>query len=231
VRKPAPIYVRNSAPKPAPTSASETTPAVPAEAASTCRQAVAVGECPHCHSIVAQHTISVASDVICSSCAARLEAKQLLIAVDPPKGEDCGTPPLCLTDLQRLSGRSFEQLLGILFKRMGLKTLVTQETRDQGADLVLTGSGECVAVQAKRQLQDVGNGAVQALLGGMLYYDCSRGIVVTTAGFTVSARQLAGRHSGILLWGGALVEKLSCLYLAGSIVLLLEADRALEARE
>jgi len=166
---------------------------------------------------------------VCGSCKEQVEAKRLLFAADAPKSEHGGTPPICGGDLQRLAGRSFEHLLNALFAKMGFQVVVTQETRDQGADLVLTQAGERVAVQAKRQLQDVGNAAVQALLGGMLYYECPRGIVVTTSGFTASARELAARHSSILLWGGTLVERLCSIYLADSTVLLLEAERSREA--
>jgi HJR/Mrr/RecB family endonuclease len=57
-----------------------------------------------------------------------------------------------------------------------------------------------IAVQAKRYTARVGNGAIQELLGGMAYYNCSRGIVVTTSDFTRSAKELAAKVTGVELW-------------------------------
>jgi hypothetical protein len=103
--------------------------------------------------------------------------------------------------LDQLTGPEFEQRLATLFRQQRYVVELTKGSGDQGADLLLRNGSIRIAVQAKRYKARVGNDAVQELLGGMTYYDCSRGIVVTTSGFTRSAKELAARATGVELWG------------------------------
>lgn len=102
--------------------------------------------------------------------------------------------------LDHLTGPEFEQRLAILFRHQGYSVELTKGSGDQGADLLLYNGNVRIAVQAKRYAAYVGNGAIQELLGGMVFYNCSRGIVVTTSGFTKSAKELAARATGVELW-------------------------------
>ncbi len=106
------------------------------------------------------------------------------------------------TELKALSGKEFEHFIGQLFLRMGFDVRSTPGGSDQGADLVAWKADDLtrVAVQAKRYKAKVGNRAVQELLGGMLFYKCARGSVVTTSTFTKSATDLAAQHPNIELW-------------------------------
>lgn len=103
--------------------------------------------------------------------------------------------------LAHLTGPEFEQRLAVLFRHQGYSVELTKGSGDQGADLVLSNTTVRIAVQAKRYTARVGNGAIQELLGGMLFYNCSRGIVVTTSDFTRSAKELAAKAPGVELWG------------------------------
>ena len=100
-----------------------------------------------------------------------------------------------------LTGTEFEQRLAILFRHQGYSVKLTKGSGDQGADLLLSKGNVRVAVQAKRHTARVGNGAIQELLGGMVFYNCSRGMVVITSYFTRSAKELAAKANGVELWG------------------------------
>jgi len=114
-----------------------------------------------------------------------------------------------IRQLHRLSGHEFERLVQLLLIRMGYATEITPKTGDQGADVIARKPGVRIAIQAKRWKGPVGNGAIQQLLGGILYYRCQKGIVVTSSEFSKSARELASRDSRVTLWDR---QKLAELY-------------------
>jgi restriction endonuclease len=103
--------------------------------------------------------------------------------------------------LDHLTGPEFEQRLAILFRHQGYSVELTKGSGDRGADLLLSMGNIRIAVQAKRYTARVGNGAIQELLGGMVFYNCSRGMVVTTSEFTRSAKELEAKTNGVDLWG------------------------------
>jgi restriction endonuclease Mrr len=113
-----------------------------------------------------------------------------------------------MDEVSRMTGREFEEFLKRLFTRMGYTNISLTPANDQGGDLhCLSPSGIRTVVQAKRWQGSVGNGAVQELLGAMLMYDCTEGIVVTNSSFTGAARDLAGRDSRITLRDGRWLEE------------------------
>jgi proteasome lid subunit RPN8/RPN11 len=102
--------------------------------------------------------------------------------------------------VSRMSGIQFEEFLACLFSRMGYTEITLTPPNDQGGDLLcLSPSGVPIVIQAKRWKGNVGNDAVQELLGAMRHYVRTRGMVVTNSTFTQSARQLAGTGSDITL--------------------------------
>ena len=115
--------------------------------------------------------------------------------------------------LRELGGRDFELLLGVLFLTMGLHVELTPYRGDQGADLVVVNeNGERTAVQAKNYRDPVGNSAIQEVLGGMRYYRCNKGLVVTTSQFTASARELVAARNDVELWDGNKLQELFVLH-------------------
>ena len=106
-----------------------------------------------------------------------------------------------ITKLDSLTGEQFEDFLAVAFAKKGYQVERTIASGDKGADLVLVNSrGIRTAVQAKRYADTVGVSAVQEVLGGMAFYHCQHGIVVTTSRFSNAARELAGANRRILLW-------------------------------
>jgi restriction endonuclease Mrr len=101
--------------------------------------------------------------------------------------------------LDRMTGIEFEHALAQLFKDMGFGAVVTQASRDYGADIVLKRGDQKVVVQAKRHVGTLGLEAVQQASAARQHYGAVRAIVVTTSSFTGPARALA-QTTGVELW-------------------------------
>jgi hypothetical protein len=103
-------------------------------------------------------------------------------------------------------GREFERECMELLESAGWDCHLTPVSGDQGVDIIAT-LGPCrVAVQCKVRSRPVGNGAVQEAETGRVFYDCAHAVVVSDAGFTTSARQLAGKTGVALLHSSELVD-------------------------
>ncbi len=103
----------------------------------------------------------------------------------------------------------FEHLVRQLFEGMGMKSWVTQASRDDGVDGVAVNEdpimgGLCV-IQAKRYRNVVGVEAVRALAGVMDDMRATKGIMVTTSWYGKTSRDFVARHGRIqLIEGGEL---------------------------
>jgi restriction system protein len=101
--------------------------------------------------------------------------------------------------LDRMTGSEFEHALAQLFTDLGYGAVVTQASRDYGADVVLSRGGQKIVVQAKRYTGTLGLDAVQEASAARLHYGAVRAIVVTTSTFTGPAHTLA-QTTGVELW-------------------------------
>lgn len=101
--------------------------------------------------------------------------------------------------LDRMTGIEFEHALAQLFTDLGYGAVVTQASRDYGADVVLSRGGQKIVVQAKRYVGTLGLDAVQEASAARLHYGAVRAIVVTTSAFTGPAQTLA-QTTGVELW-------------------------------
>lgn len=95
------------------------------------------------------------------------------------------------TNLNTMDGFAFERFVARLYERLGYKTIVTPESGDFGADVLLFKGDETVCIQCKRYKQPVGITAVQEVIGSLGYYKATRGMVVTNSTYTYAAIQLA----------------------------------------
>jgi restriction system protein len=106
----------------------------------------------------------------------------------------------------------FEQLIGRLFENKGLKTTVTQYSRDGGVDVVAQNIdpllGGKIVIQAKRYRHTVGVSAVRELYGTMMNEGASKGILVTTSQFGQDAHSFADQKPITLLDGNGLLNEL-----------------------
>jgi restriction system protein len=102
------------------------------------------------------------------------------------------------TDLLTLKPVEFEHLIRQLFEARGLKSWVTQASRDDGVDGIATNEdpivgGLCI-IQAKRYSKIVGLEAVHALAGVMEDKHAAKGVLVTTSWVGKASRDFAARN-------------------------------------
>lgn len=98
-------------------------------------------------------------------------------------------------NFQNITPYEFEQIVARLFRAMGFSCEVTSKSGDYGVDVVARKGTETVAIQCKRNSDEnlVGNRTITMLVGAMLHIRtrATRGIVVTTSGFTRQAKHQA----------------------------------------
>ncbi|MGH8390526.1 MAG: restriction endonuclease [Pseudomonas sp.] len=104
-------------------------------------------------------------------------------------------------DLLTLKPVEFEHLIRQLFEAIGMKSWVTQASRDEGVDGVAVNEdpivgGLCV-IQAKRYSKIVGLEAVHALAGVMNDKCAAKGVLVTTSWVGKASRDFAARNGRI----------------------------------
>lgn len=105
--------------------------------------------------------------------------------------------------INSLSGYEFESLLEKFFKTMNYHVVLTPNTQDQGADLIIERDNQRTVVQAKcYKNKNVGNSAVQEIVAAKKYYRAEKALVVTNSSFTSSAIELADMNN-VELWDGA----------------------------
>lgn len=95
-------------------------------------------------------------------------------------------------------GLDFEHWVAEALQKFGWRAKATNGGGDQGVDVIAEKDGIQWAIQCKRYKQPVGNKAVQEAFSGVKYYSADRGAVITNAGYTESAKQLAA-STGIRL--------------------------------
>jgi HJR/Mrr/RecB family endonuclease len=111
------------------------------------------------------------------------------------------------TDWRALRGVDFEHFLSRAFEMLGYHVQLTKASGDQGADLLITGKGARIAIQAKGYAHSVGNHSVMEVVAGMNYYQCTSCAVITNSRFTSTARHLA-QANGCRLIDGAQIPDL-----------------------
>lgn len=104
-----------------------------------------------------------------------------------------------IDDIDEMNGIEFEQFLVKLFGEMKYKTIITQASRDQGADLIIENFNGKTIVQAKRYTGNVPNSAIQQAVAAISHYGCNNAMVVTNSYFTESAKELA-QSNNVELW-------------------------------
>jgi len=102
---------------------------------------------------------------------------------------------ISINEADKLDGYQFEDLLAILFEKMGYKVTTTPLTGDQGADLILDRFDMRTVVQAKRYENKVSNKAIQEVVAAIAQYNANNGMVVTNNEFTSSAIELADSNN------------------------------------
>lgn len=99
-----------------------------------------------------------------------------------------------ILEIDKMSGRKFEEYLQILLKAKGYYAQLTPTSGDYGADLILSTKGKKIIVQAKRYKRNVGVKAVQEIASAKSYYKADECWVITNSFFTKQAKKLASSN-------------------------------------
>lgn len=111
-----------------------------------------------------------------------------------------------IDDVDLMNGAEFEEFVCLLFKNMGYASKVTQQSGDQGIDVVATRNGTKIGIQAKCYSNTVGNSAVQEAVAGKIFYGCDKVMVITNNYFTSSAIELANVNN-VVLWNRDMLKE------------------------
>lgn len=90
-----------------------------------------------------------------------------------------------------MSPNDYEHFCAGVLRNYGWETEVTKTSGDQGADIVARKAGVRAVIQTKKYSNPVGNEAVQQIYAAQAHYGATIAAVISTAGFTRSARELA----------------------------------------
>lgn len=89
------------------------------------------------------------------------------------------------------NGFEFEDWVASNLSKFGWNAKSTKGSGDQGVDVIATKNGIKVGVQCKLYSSNVGNKAVQEINAGRTFFKLDKVAVLTNAGYTKSARELA----------------------------------------
>lgn len=105
-----------------------------------------------------------------------------------------------ISKLDRMEGHQFEYACADILKSNGFKKVqVTQSSGDYGVDIIAEKKGIRYAIQCKCYSNKLNNKPIQEVIGGLAYYGCDKGSVMTNQYFTEPAKRLAAVN-GVELW-------------------------------
>lgn len=110
-------------------------------------------------------------------------------------------------DVHTLSPTDFEAYCATLLNKAGWSTTMTRGSGDQGIDIIGEINGLKAVFQVKKSATLIGNKAVQEALAGKAFIGANIAFVVSNAGFTHSAQELANA-SGVKLMHYAELSKI-----------------------
>lgn len=93
----------------------------------------------------------------------------------------------------------YEEFCAQELRAAGWNVRVCGRTGDQGVDIVADRRGVRAAFQCKFHKDPVGNGAIQEVYAGMRFHGAWVAVVVSSSGFTASARAAAAQTEVVLL--------------------------------
>lgn len=97
-----------------------------------------------------------------------------------------------LKQLDKMDGHQFEYACADILKANGFKHVkVTRGSGDFGVDIIAEKDKVRYAIQCKRYNHKLDNTPIQEVVGGLAYYQCDKGAVMTNQYFTEPAKHLA----------------------------------------
>jgi hypothetical protein len=122
-------------------------------------------------------------------------------------GDQASGKWITINDIDSISGYDFERILKSLFQKMGYQVIHTTLSNDQGADLIVEKFGVKTVVQAKNWQNNVTNSGIQEAVAAIKHYDAQRAMVISSSGFTQSARELA-QSNNVVLWDRSILSSM-----------------------
>ena len=110
------------------------------------------------------------------------------------------------SSVNQMSGEVYEEYCGSILRNAGWIVEVTKNTNDQGVDIIAKIEDKICCIQCKRYSNPVGNKAVQEIYAGTKFYSGTDSVVVSNAGFTKQAEELARSLRVILISDSKLAE-------------------------
>ena len=110
-----------------------------------------------------------------------------------------------------MSGSDYEEYCANILSNAGWKVSITKASNDQGVDIVAEIENLKYCIQCKRYSNPVGNKAVQEVYAGKDHYGGTHSVLVSNAGFTKSAKELA-KSLGVILISDIELDKLENYY-------------------
>jgi predicted AAA+ superfamily ATPase len=97
-----------------------------------------------------------------------------------------------MSQLDNMEGHRFEFACADILKMNGFYDVkVTQGSGDYGVDIIARKGMRKYAIQCKCYSHKLDNKPIQEVIGGLAYYGCNKGVVMTNQYFTEPAKQLA----------------------------------------
>lgn len=97
------------------------------------------------------------------------------------------------------NGLDYELYVEKYLQNLGYIVTRTPKIGDQGVDLIAEKNEDRKAIQCKYYSKPVGNRAIQEVIAGANFYQCTSAAVISNSSFTKSARQLAENSNVELL--------------------------------
>jgi SNF2 family DNA or RNA helicase len=110
------------------------------------------------------------------------------------------SPPLSISQLDKLNPNLFEAAIAALYKSQGYDVQLTPYSNDKGVDVVITGENESFLIQVKQSLSPIGKEAIQEIYTARNYYESIyknsfKMLVVANNDYTTTAKILAQTNS------------------------------------
>ncbi|MGB0725000.1 MAG: restriction endonuclease [Nitrosopumilus sp.] len=111
-----------------------------------------------------------------------------------------------LSELDKTSGREFEEFIIKIFEKLGYFSTVTNRSKEYGSDIMLQQSDFRIAVQTTRSNSELNFTSVQRVLAYSRKYSSDLSAVITNNKFLNSAKNLAKTKNVILIDRKKLLE-------------------------
>jgi len=121
-------------------------------------------------------------------------------------------PPIPTNFSYDMTPQSYERMCADILVANGWNARTTKSTGDQGVDVIADRDGIKLVVQCKLYSNPIGNGAIQEIFAAKAHERAHHAAVVTNAGYTSGARQLANttgvellHHENLAEWAASLL--------------------------